>query len=155
MSEQENNMTKTIEETKPTETEAPKRKMSDEHRRRISEAHRQREVISAYLDAVGAPKRRGRRISTEELRDRLSSAEQEMQEATGVDRLKVAQSIIDLQERITEQEQAELTQQLLGEMEKRFIEVAADYAERHKISRQAWREVGVPAKVLKDAGIRN
>jgi hypothetical protein len=41
----------------------------------------------------------------------------------------------------------------LDELAGEFIEVAANYSERHGISYAAWREAGVPAAVLRDAGI--
>jgi hypothetical protein len=34
-----------------------------------------------------------------------------------------------------------------------FVDVAKSYSERHGISYQSWREVGVPAAVLSQAGI--
>ena len=40
------------------------------------------------------------------------------------------------------------------EEERAFVEAAAPYGERKGISYKAWREVGVPAAVLKRAGIR-
>ena len=41
----------------------------------------------------------------------------------------------------------------LGPLEEAFLEVAAEYGARKGISRQAWREVGVPLETLKRAGI--
>ena len=41
----------------------------------------------------------------------------------------------------------------LGAIEGAFVEVAASYSKRQGISYAAWREVGVPAAVLKRAGI--
>ena len=40
-----------------------------------------------------------------------------------------------------------------GEVEKGFVENAAAYSERKGITYRAWREAGVPAAVLKKAGI--
>ena len=41
----------------------------------------------------------------------------------------------------------------LAPLERAFIEVAAEYSSRKGVSKHAWREVGVPAEVLKRAGI--
>jgi len=42
----------------------------------------------------------------------------------------------------------------LDSLEKEFVDAAADYSERKGITYTAWREAGVPANVLKEAGIR-
>ena len=41
----------------------------------------------------------------------------------------------------------------LGALEKEFVAVAARYADRKSVSYTAFRKVGVPAAVLKQAGI--
>ena len=41
----------------------------------------------------------------------------------------------------------------LSALEADFVKTAAKYAERKGISYAAWRELGVPADVLKKAGI--
>jgi hypothetical protein len=40
-----------------------------------------------------------------------------------------------------------------GSAEAEFVEVAAAYSQRKGISWPAWREVGVPAEVLRRAGV--
>lgn len=40
-----------------------------------------------------------------------------------------------------------------ADLEEAFIAVAADWAERKRISYAALREVGVPARVLREAGV--
>ncbi|GIU89638.1 MAG: hypothetical protein KatS3mg010_0737 [Acidimicrobiia bacterium] len=41
----------------------------------------------------------------------------------------------------------------VGALEKEFVKVAKGYSARKGISYGAWREFGVPAEVLKKAGI--
>ena len=41
----------------------------------------------------------------------------------------------------------------LSALEKAYVKVAPGYSERKKISYAAWREMGVPAATLKQAGI--
>jgi hypothetical protein len=41
----------------------------------------------------------------------------------------------------------------MAALEQAFAEVAASYSDRQGISYASWREVGVPAAVLKRAGI--
>jgi hypothetical protein len=41
----------------------------------------------------------------------------------------------------------------LTELEQEFVKAALGYSERRGISYAAWREAGVPASVLKQAGV--
>lgn len=61
-----------------------------------------------------------------------------------------------VQERINLQKAIEAAEQNvdMNELESSFIDIAVSYSERKGISYQAWREVGVPPKVLQAAGIR-
>ena len=42
----------------------------------------------------------------------------------------------------------------ISDLEAEFVRVAAGYSERKRVGYYAWRAVGVPASVLKAAGIR-
>jgi hypothetical protein len=70
-------------------------------------------------------------------------------DADVVKRLSLVQERLDLLDeldRLGEQED-------IGAAEAEFVAVAASYGERKGISYSAWREVGVPAAVLRSAGI--
>ena len=60
----------------------------------------------------------------------------------------IVKSYLESLEKLKEQEKP-MTQDL----ENDFVRVAKSFSERKGISYKAWREVGVPARVLKLAGI--
>ncbi|MCE2531823.1 MAG: hypothetical protein J4F44_05010, partial [Acidimicrobiia bacterium] len=81
---------------------------------------------------------------------KLAAVDQDLESADAVGRLHLIQERINLQKAI---EAAELNVDI-DELESGFIDIAASYSERKGVSYQAWREVGVPPKVLQAAGIR-
>jgi len=70
-------------------------------------------------------------------------------DADPLKRLQLAQEELDLTDELVRIDQGVDT----GELEVEFVKVAASYASRKGISYAAFRQVGVPASVLKDAGI--
>ncbi|WP_157042047.1 hypothetical protein [Nitriliruptor alkaliphilus] len=65
-------------------------------------------------------------------------------------RLDLIQKRLDLEERLAEQ----ANDVDLAQLEADFVRAASGYAERKDISYTAFREAGVPAGVLKAAGVR-
>ena len=108
-------------------------------------------TVRQYLEALeGARQSGGRRRSKEVLDKKLAAVEQELAAADAVGRLHLVQERIDLQKAIEAAEQSVD----IEELENEFARIAASYSERKSISYQAWREVGVDARVLRAAGIR-
>lgn len=110
-------------------------------------------AVGAYLEALEQYKpKRGRRVSVEELERRLEEAKDDAaNNPSALKRLNAAQSLLDLERRIKEARAPKVD---LSELEKGFIEYGSSYAESKKISYEAFRSVGVPASVLKQAGIQ-
>lgn len=107
-------------------------------------------AVRDYLEALEAHRpKRGRKRTTESVNKRLAAVEQEIEEADPLSRLNLVQERMDL---IAELESLEAGDNL-AELEAAFISAAAAYSERRGISYSAWREVGVDAAVLKQAGI--
>lgn len=103
-----------------------------------------------YLEALEAHKpRRGRKRTTESIRRRLDRIDEELVNAEPLKRLQLIQERLDL---TSELETAGAKVDLTG-LENDFIEAAAAYSHRKRISYAAWRELGVDASVLKRAGI--
>jgi hypothetical protein len=124
--------------------------MTDEHKAALAEGRTQGRAVRNYLDALAATKpKRGRRRTAESIQKRLAAIESEL---NGNDPLK------DLNLR---QERRDLQAELMGiddkpdlaEVERGFVAAAKGYGERRGISYEVWREAGVPADVLKKAGI--
>lgn len=130
---------------------AKKRAMSDEHKAALAEGRNQSRAVSRYLDALEANRpKRGRKRTAESVKKRLAAVESELATAGGLRRLTLLQERRDLE--------VELAGMSVGgadvsALEKEFVKVAKGYSARKGISYGAWREFGVPAEVLKKAGI--
>lgn len=124
-------------------------KVTPAHKKAMKEGRRRKGIVDRYLDAVNKPGRRGRKVSKAELERRLRKAEEELETATGADRVLTAQRIRDLQSRLDEKTDTVD----LAALERDFVKVAREYGEAKGLSYGAWRDAGVPAETLKKAGI--
>jgi hypothetical protein len=128
----------------------PKRTMSKEHKAALALGRAEGSAVRRYLDALEAHKpKRGRKRTPESIERRLAAIENSIDDADRLTALKLAQERMDLQDELA----AMAPENDLDELAAEFIEVAANYSERQGISYAAWREAGVPAAVLRDAGI--
>ena len=123
------------------------RKMTDEHKQALAEGRAQGKAVRDYLSALETEKRKspGRKPSK-------SPAEIQAEidvETDPAKRLELIQKRLDVEERLA----SEVEAPDLDTLEKEFIDAAKPYAERKSISYTAFRELGVPAAVLKAAGI--
>ena len=126
------------------------RPMSDEHKAAMAEGRAQGRAVRAYLEALETHKpKRGRKRTPDTMRARIATIDETIDEVDPVKRLQLTQERMDLEQAI---EAAETTVDL-SELEDAFAEAAKGYGERNGISYAAWRKVGVPAAVLKKAGI--
>ena len=124
--------------------------MSDEHTTALAEGRDQGRAVRRYLEAVEANKpRRGRRRSAESITKRVATIETDLPTADPVKRLHLIQERLDLQAAVEAGEAGTD----LADLEAQFVAVAARYGERKGITYSAWRELGVPAPVLAQAGI--
>ncbi len=123
--------------------------LSDEHKAALAKGRRESRIIKSYLKALQS-RRPGRPVTPEGVRKRLATIEERL--TTEEDALKLLdlhQEKLDAEENLHQLE----ARQDLNQLEKQFVDVAKDYSERKGISYMAWRQVGVAASVLKDAGI--
>jgi hypothetical protein len=124
--------------------------MTDDHKAALAEGRSQGRAVRSYLEALEAHKpKRGRKRTPESMRARLATIEATIDNADPMSRLQLVQERLDLAEAIAAAE----TTVDLSELEDGFVVSAAGYGERKGISYAAWREVGVPAAILKRAGI--
>lgn len=96
-------------------------------------------LIRSYLKSIGTPQPRGRKMDASTLRSRLSSA------ADPMDRLLLTQRLMDATSN------GALNRK---ELEAAFVANAAKWGAEHRVSWGAWRQLGVPAPVLRRAGIK-
>lgn len=122
----------------------------------MARGRRESSTISAYLEALevqAASRPKGRQRSPEAMRAKI----EEINLALGdpatkpLLRLQLTQERLDLEHQL---EQRSPTEELdMSKLTADFIEVARSYSTSKGIGFQAWRSCGVPAEVLKDAGI--
>jgi hypothetical protein len=125
--------------------------MSEEHKAALAEGRRQGVAVRRYLEALERSRAtRGRPARTEDLEAQLAKVEGELEAADALRRLHLLQQRRTLRARLLASEPDEDD---LAALEAAFIEVAADYSARKNIDYATWREAGVPAEVLRRAGI--
>ena len=127
------------------------RAMTAAHKKALAEGRQMSATVDRYLTAVNAPKRRGRKVSEATLEQRLKAARARVRAATGVDKVVAAQEVRDLQAKIAEAKAGSGGD--IKAVEAAFVKVAKKLGESRGISYGAWRDAGVPAPVLKRAGV--
>ncbi len=107
-------------------------------------------IVRQYLKVLQEEKpRRGRRKTVESLQRRIDYIRANLADANPLTRVHLHQELIDCKKEIEQLKAKNKTSTL----EKDFIQIAKSYSMRKSISYTAWRASGVPASVLKKAGI--
>jgi hypothetical protein len=127
------------------------RKMSDDHKAALAKGRAQGKAVRDYLAALEHGRKPGRKLDRPTLEKRLPEIQQQIDdEPDPAKRVDLIQKRLDLEERLVDlQEEPDLEA-----LESGFVDAAAEYSERRGISYTAWREAGVPAAVLKQAGVK-
>jgi hypothetical protein len=124
--------------------------MSEDHKEALSIGRNQGRIVRNYLEGLEAAKpKRGRKRTRDSIARRIDAIELELGEAKALRKLDLIQERIDLVEELENFDSALDIEAL----ERSFIEVGKAYAERRGISHAAFRELGIEASVLKQAGI--
>lgn len=123
--------------------------MSEAHKEALAQGRRESRAVKAYLEALGA-KRPGRPVTPDSVKKKLASLEEKLAgESDPLKRLDLVQAKLDAEDQLAEMsDEADF-----DALEKEFVGIAKSYSERKGITYSAWREVGVAAPVLKEAGI--
>jgi hypothetical protein len=137
--------------TKKVAKRPGERKLSAAHKRALAEGRTMSATVDRYLSAVNTPKRRGRKVSKSALEQRLAEARIKAKSATGVEKVLAAQDVRDLQLRIANMSVASGGD--IKSLEAAFVKIAKRFGENRGIGYGAWRDAGVPAVVLKKAGV--
>jgi hypothetical protein len=128
----------------------PKGPLTDDHKAALALGREESRAVRAYLDGLRAHRpRRGRKRSPESIQKRLLAIDVEVLEADPIKELRLIQERRDLSSML----ESLAAQPDLGESEAAFVKIAASYGSRNGISYGSWREVGVEASVLSQAGI--
>lgn len=125
--------------------------MSAEHKEALAVGRVQGRAVRQYLEALETSRpKRGRRRTREAVQKRLAAVSQRLDEADALTRLHLLQERRDLEEELASMNGAGVD---LRALEGEFVKAAKSYSQRRGVSYAAWREVGVPASVLRQAGI--
>lgn len=124
--------------------------MTAEHKAALSRGRAEGRIVKDYLEALRSNRpRRGRRRTPASIDRRLTAVQNELREANPLNELKLMQERRNLLS-----ERASRTKAVdISEFEERFASIAKEYSARHGISYLTWREFGVPANVLRRAGM--
>ena len=107
-------------------------------------------AVKNYLEALEAHRpKRGRKRTPDSINNRLKRIDEELKDADVVKRLSLVQEQLDL----TRELESMGAETDLSGLEEAFVKSARTYGDRKGITYSAWRQVGVPASVLKSAGI--
>ncbi len=126
------------------------KKMSDEHKAALAKGRQQGRAVRDYLAALNEEKKPGRRVDPDTLAQKITHVQDQIaRETDPAKRVEHIQKRLDL-----EAQQADASGQVDAEaLQQGFIEAAKEYSQRKGITYSAWREAGVPAAVLKAAGV--
>src|SRR3954451_18045324 len=126
------------------------RTMSAQHKTALAEGRSEGRAVKNYLEALQQNRpRRGRRRTPDSIKKRLAAIDAEYGDVSALQQLQLAQERMDLKKELEGMD----TKVDLSALESDFVQTASKYAERRGASDAAWREVGVPAAVLKKGGM--
>lgn len=138
--------------TADTTTATSPQELGDLRREELALGREQARLVRRYLEALADDRpRNGRHSDPEFLRRKLERLDRTIPTVDVLARLQLVQQRL---ETVRELESAESPQEDVSDLEAAFVKVAKGYSERKKISWTAWRTVGVPADVLRKAGIK-
>lgn len=125
--------------------------MSDEHKAALAEGRSQGRAVREYLAAVETGRKPGRKVDKGAIEAKIADIQATIDaEPDPAKRVEQIQKRLDQEAKLIElQDDVDLES-----LEEGFVEAAAPYSERKGITYAAWREAGVPAAVLKRAGIK-
>lgn len=122
--------------------------MSDEHKAALAKGRAESRAVRDYLDALQNPPSSS---DPEQLRAKVAELEDKIAaEDSPVGKLQLVQQRLDVEDELATADSGVD----MAALEEAFVEAAASYAERKGIAWPAWRELGVPAAVLKRAGVK-
>ena len=134
----------------PAPQKKPTRTLSADHKDKLAQGRNESRIVSRYLEALAAGKgKRGRKRTPDSVSMQIAKIDREISSAAAIAKLELTQRRLDL---VAELERLSVRVDI-AEVEKAFIKAAKTYAQRTGISYGAFRTLGVPAGVLKKAGV--
>jgi hypothetical protein len=131
----------------------PPRKMSAEHKTALAKGREHANAVRAYLDALESHRpKRGRKRTPESIQKRLTQIDEQYELAGSLSALQLLQERKNLEAELAAMSAAGDGKDL-ERLRKVFIKHAKAYGQAKGIAYGTWREIGVPAEVLREAGI--
>jgi hypothetical protein len=126
--------------------------MTAEHKAALAKGREQANAVRAYLEALEANKpKRGRKRTPESIAKRVAAIDVQYETAGSLTALQLLQERKNL-----EAELAAMRGKAgpdIDKLRRAFVKNARAYGAAKGIEHATWREIGVPADVLRDAGI--
>jgi hypothetical protein len=125
--------------------------MDAAHKEKLAQGRNDARAVKGYLEWLESNRpKRGRRRTEQSINARLASIELELAECSPLARLNLYQEQIDLAAELES-----MSKKVDGtESRAAFIEAAARYAQSKGISKAAFKQMGIDAETLREAGIR-
>jgi hypothetical protein len=143
---------RSVKTTTRTKAAPPARRtLSASHKKALAGGRAMSATVNNYLIAIGTPRKRGRKVARATLERRLAEARSRVKIVTGVEKVVAAQTVRDLQKQLSRPKAA--TGIDAASLEAAFVKIAKTFSENRNLSYAAWRDAGVPAAVLRRAGV--
>lgn len=127
--------------------------MSSEHKAALAKGREHAHAVRAYLEALEAHRpKRGRKRTPESIEKRIAQLDEQYETASAIRALNLLQERRDLETELTVLT-ASAGHGDLEKLERNFVRHARAYGDAKSIEYATWRQAGVTADVLRDAGI--
>lgn len=128
---------------------------TEAHKKAMADGRRQSQHIRQYLEALrvaNAPKQRGRKRTPESVQAKIDRLNAAIADGTldPISEVKAIQERLDLRAAL---EELTVAPPDPAEYEANFVKAVGPYSKRLGLTYSAWRELGVPAVVLRKAKI--
>jgi hypothetical protein len=127
--------------------------MSSDHKAALAKGREQARAVRSYLEALRSNRpKRGRKRTPASIEKRVGEIDAEYESASALRALNLLQERKDLEAELAVMKSAD-TRRDLEALKKGFVKHAKAYGSVKGIAYGTWRQIGVPADVLREAGI--
>jgi hypothetical protein len=126
--------------------------MSVAHKAALAKGREQANAVRAYLEALEANRpKRGRKRTPESIAKRIATIDAQYETAGSLTALQLLQERKNLETELRVMERDSAPD--LDRLQRAFVKHARAYGEAKGIEHATWREIGVSADLLREAGI--
>ena len=128
------------------------KKMTAEHKAALARGREQANAVRAYLEALEANRpKRGRKRTPDSIAKRIAAIDAQYETAGSLTALQLLQERKNLEAELAAMKND--TGPDLDKLQRGFVKHARAYGTAKGIEHATWREIGVPADLLREAGI--